>query len=138
SGAAVQEDRVGQAASADKPLATPAGTSTSSAALVPPSSPELCNTNGAAQTIVPSQPSKAADYVYVTAVSDVSVCVRDAAGQVTRKSLQAGQSVNIPGQQPFEVTGENLNQLRVFFQGQRIWFQAEATRLRLTAATASD
>ena len=25
-----------------------------------------------------------------------------------------------------------------FFQGQRIWFQAEATRLRLTAATASD
>ena len=31
-----------------------------------------------------------------------------------------------------------LNQLRVFFQGQRIWFQAEATRLRLTAATASD
>jgi hypothetical protein len=138
SGAAVQEDRVGQAALADKPAATPAGTSTSFAALAPPSSPELCNTNGAAQTIVPSQPSKAADYVYVTAVSDVSVCVRDAAGQVTRKSLQAGQSVNIPGQQPFEVTGENLNQLRVFFQGQRIWFQAEATRLRLTAATASD
>ena len=138
SGAAVQEDRVGQAASADKSAATPAGTATSSAALVPPSSPELCNTNGAAQNIVPSQPSKAADYVYVTAVSDVSVCVRDAAGQVTRKSLQAGQSVNIPGQQPFEVTGENLNQLRVFFQGQRIWFQAEATRLRLTAATASD
>ena len=138
SGAAVQEDRVGQAVSADKSAATPAGTATSSAALVPPSSPELCNTNGAAQTIVPSQPSKAADYVYVTAVSDVSVCVRDAAGQVTRKSLQAGQSVNIPGQQPFEVTGENLNQLRVFFQGQRIWFQAEATRLRLTAATASD
>lgn len=138
SGAAVQEDRVGQAASADKSAATPAGTATSSAALVPPSPLDSCLTNGAAQTIVPSQPSKAADYVYVTAVSDVSVCVRDAAGQVTRKSLQAGQSVNIPGQQPFEVTGENLNQLRVFFQGQRIWFQAEATRLRLTAATASD
>jgi len=138
SGAAVQEDRVGQAVSADKSAATPAGTATSSAALVPPSPLDSCLTNGAAHTIVPSQPSKAADYVYVTAVSDVSVCVRDAAGQVTRKSLQAGQSVNIPGQQPFEVTGENLNQLRVFFQGQRIWFQAEATRLRLTAATASD
>ncbi len=138
SGAAVQEDRVGQAASADKSAATPAGTATSSAALVPPSPLDSCLTNGAAHTIVPSQPSKAADYVYVTAVSDVSVCVRDAAGQVTRKSLQAGQSVNIPGQQPFEVTGENLNHLRVFFQGQRIWFQAEATRLRLTAATASD
>ena len=138
SGAAVQEDRVGQAASADKSAATPAGTATSSAALVPPSPLDSCLTNGAAHTIVPSQPSKAADYVYVTAVSDVSVCVRDAADQVTRKSLQAGQSVNIPGQQPFEVTGENLNQLRVFFQGQRIWFQAEATRLRLTAATASD
>lgn len=138
SGAAVQEDRVGQAASADKSAATPAGTATSSAALVPPSPLDSCLTNGAAHTIVPSQPSKAADYMYVTAVSDVSVCVRDAAGQVTRKSLQAGQSVNIPGQQPFEVTGENLNQLRVFFQGQRIWFQAEATRLRLTAATASD
>lgn len=138
SGAAVQEDRVGQAASADKSAATPARTATSSAALVPPSPLDSCLTNGAAHTIVPSQPSKAADYVYVTAVNDVSVCVRDAAGQVTRKSLQAGQSVNIPGQQPFEVTGENLNQLRVFFQGQRIWFQAEATRLRLTAATASD
>ena len=138
SGALAQEDRVGQAASADKPLATPVGTATTSAAQAQPSSLDSCHTNGDPQTIVPSQPSKAADYVYVTAVSDVSVCVRDAAGQVTRKSLQAGQSVNIPGQQPFEVTGENLNQLRVFFQGQRIWFQAEATRLRLTAATASD
>ncbi|NBO90183.1 MAG: hypothetical protein EBU77_11115, partial [Betaproteobacteria bacterium] len=63
SGAAVQEDRVGQAASADKSAATPAGTATSSAALVPPSPLDSCLTNGAAHTIVPSQPSKAADYV---------------------------------------------------------------------------
>jgi hypothetical protein len=76
--------------------------------------------------------------VYITAVSEVSVCVRDAAGQITRKALQAGQSFNIPGQQPFDVTADKMHQLRVFFQGQRIWFQAEATRLRLTAATASD
>ena len=99
---------------------------------------DLCDQAGSAQTIVPSQPSKAPDYVYVTAVSDVTVCVRDTSGRITRKSLQAGQSFNIPGQQPFDVTADQLHQLRVFFQGQRIWFQAEATRLRLTAATASD
>jgi hypothetical protein len=99
---------------------------------------DLCDQAGSAQTIVPSQPSKAPDYVYVTAVSDVTVCVRDTSGRITRKSLQAGQSPNIPGQQPFDVTADQLHQLRVFFQGQRIWFQAEATRLRLTAATASD
>lgn len=97
-----------------------------------------CEEGGAAQTIAPTQPSKSADYVYLTAVNDVTLCVRDAAGQVTRKSLQAGQSYNIPGRQPFEVTADKLPQLRVFFQGQRIWFDASATRLRLTAATPSD
>jgi hypothetical protein len=97
-----------------------------------------CDQAGAAQTIVPSQPSKSADYVYLTAISDVSLCVRDANGRITRKSLRAGQSFNIPGRQPFEVTADQLHQLRVFFQGQRIWFQADAPRLRLTAATASD
>lgn len=99
---------------------------------------ESCEQAGTPQTIMPSQPSKAGDYVYLTALGDVSVCVRDAAGQITRKSLQAGQSFNIPGRQPFEVTADQLDQLRVFFQGQRIWFQAGAHRLRLTAATASD
>ena len=97
-----------------------------------------CDEAGAVQTIVPSQPSKSADYVYLTAIRDVSLCVRDATGRITRKSLRAGQSFNIPGRQPFEVTADQLHQLRVFFQGQRIWFQADAPRLRLTAATASD
>ena len=97
-----------------------------------------CGEAGVHQTIVPSQPSKSADYVYLTAVSDVVLCVRDAAGQITRKSLSGGQSFNIPGRQPFEVTADHLDQLRVFFQGQRIWFQAGTTRLRLTAATAGD
>lgn len=114
----------GDAASAE--LAAPATLSAS------------CDQAGAAQTIVPSQPSKSADYVYLTAIRDVSLCVRDATGRITRKSLQAGQSFNIPGRQPFEVTADQLHQLRVFFQGQRIWFQADAPRLRLTAATASD
>ncbi len=125
-------------ATADQASVTSSPTTTPATALSPPSMAESCHAGGTPQTIVPSQPSKAADYVYVTAAIDLSVCVRDAAGQVTRKSLQAGQSVNIPGKQPFEVTSDNLNELRVFFQGQRIWFQAEATRLRLTAATASD
>jgi len=97
-----------------------------------------CGEAGVHQTIVPSQPSKSADYVYLTAVSDVVLCVRDAAGQITRQSLSGGQSFNIPGRQPFEVTADRLDQLRVFFQGQRIWFQAGTTRLRLTAATAGD
>lgn len=100
--------------------------------------PDLCGEVGVPQTIVPTQPSKSADYVYLTAVSDVTLCVRDVAGQITRKTLSAGQSFNIPGRQPFEVTADRLDQLRVFFQGQRIWFQAGASRLRLTAATASD
>ena len=101
-------------------------------------STEPCEASGAPQTIVPSQPSKSADYVYVTAVSDVTLCVRDAAGQITRKTLQGGQSFNVPGRQPFELTADKLDQLRVFFQGQRIWFDAGASRLRLTAATTSD
>ena len=99
---------------------------------------ESCNSEGASQTIVPTQPSKTADYVYVTATNEVTLCVRDAAGQVTRKTLPGGQSFNIPGQQPFELTADKLDHLRVFFQGQRIWFDAGTTRLRLTAATASD
>jgi hypothetical protein len=103
-----------------------------------PASSDACDPGGASQTIVPSQPSKAADYVYLTAVSEVTLCVRDATGRITRKTLQAGQSFNIAGRQPFDVTADQLAQLRVFFQGQRIWFRAESARLRLTAATASD
>lgn len=104
----------------------------------PPLSASCAEQAGSPQTIMPSNPSKSADYVYVTAVSDVTFCVRDAAGRITRKTLQGGQSVNVTGQQPFEITADQLQQLRVFFQGQRIWFQADTTWLRLTAATPAD
>lgn len=132
---AVSELKPGEAMSSGLPpgsaLPNPVATVTAQAF-------EPCDAAGAPQTIVPSQPSKSADYVYVTATNEVTLCVRDAAGQVTRKTLPGGQSFNIPGQQPFELTADKLDHLRVFFQGQRIWFDAGTTRLRLTAATASD
>lgn len=137
-GSSAQPDSASASTVSAPAIPMPTAAAAPAGMVMQPTMAESCRAEGTPQTIVPSQPSKSADYVYVTAVSEVSLCVRDAAGQVTRKSLQAGQSLNIPGKQPFDVTADKLDQLRVFFQGQRIWFQAEATRLRLTAATATD
>jgi len=63
------------------------------------------------------QPTKSGDYVHVAANSDASICVRDATGKVQILHLKNSQSQTIRGRQPFELFSSNLNEFKLFYQG---------------------
>jgi transcriptional regulator with XRE-family HTH domain len=63
------------------------------------------------------QPTKSGDYVHVVANSDASICVRDATGKVQILHLKNSQSQTIRGRQPFELFSSNLNEFKLFYQG---------------------
>jgi hypothetical protein len=92
-----------------------------------------CALDANAQVISPDRPSKPADYVYLVASRQVTVCVQDASGRQSRVTLQAGRNVNIPGRPPFDLTADTLSHLQVFFQGQRMAVPAGMTGVRLQA-----
>jgi transcriptional regulator with XRE-family HTH domain len=64
-----------------------------------------------------NQPTKSGDYVHVIANSDSSLCVKDATGKVQVLHLKNSQSLTIRGRQPFELFSSNLNEIKLFYQG---------------------
>ena len=92
-----------------------------------------CELDANARIISTDRPSKPADYVYLMASRQVTVCIQDADGRQTRVTLQAGCNVNIPGRPPFDLTADTLSHLQVFFQGQRMALPAGMTGVRLQA-----
>jgi transcriptional regulator with XRE-family HTH domain len=64
-----------------------------------------------------NQPTKSGDYVHVIANSDSSICVKDATGKVQVLHLKNSQSLTIRGRQPFELFSSNLNEIKLFYQG---------------------
>lgn len=64
-----------------------------------------------------NQPTRSGDYVHVIANSDSSICVKDATGKVQVLHLKNSQSLTIRGRQPFELFSSNLNEIKIFYQG---------------------
>lgn len=79
----------------------------------------------------PERPSRSADYVYLVAIDEVTVCVRDAQGQQTHLTLQAGRNANVAGHPPFDLTADALSHVQVFFQGQRMTLPPGIAGVRL-------
>jgi hypothetical protein len=68
----------------------------------------------------PSQPLKPGNYVYLEAQSDTELCVIDSQNQKTMLQLKAGMAKSVYGAAPFLVHGQDLQALRLFFQGRRV------------------
>ena len=75
-----------------------------------------------------SQPTKPGDYVHVVANTDVSICIKDASGKEQVLHLKNTQSQTIRGRPPFEIFSNNLNELKIFYQGNLLRLPSSNTK----------
>lgn len=83
----------------------------------PKESPPECKWGNEPASVFGSQPTKPGEYVHVLASTDSSICVRDATSKVQVLHLKNSQSHTIRGRPPFEIFSSNLNEFKLFYQG---------------------
>jgi len=70
--------------------------------------------------IAPTMAYKPSNYVHVEALSDTVICLEDSQNKIHRLSLQAGAAQSVTGSSPWKLSLKAAQQVRVFFQGQRM------------------
>lgn len=68
----------------------------------------------------PSEPLKPGNYVYLEAQADTELCVLDSQNQKTLLQLKAGMAKSVYGAAPFLIHSQDLQALKLFFQGRRV------------------
>lgn len=81
-----------------------------------------------ATTVIPTQAEKPGNYVFVQARSEAEVCVVDGDRKVTQLRLKAGEHRSVYGPAPWQISGLDLNQINIYFQGWRVMLPEVATR----------
>ncbi len=81
----------------------------------------------------PTAPTKAGDFVYVVSKNKQVLCVKDSTGKIDRKVLDeavlpAATATSFYGKPPFLVLSNGLEQLDLFFQGQKIPVQSQGSK----------
>lgn len=94
----------------------------------------LCRFTGQGWSFTPTLPARTGDYVYLQAQQETRLCIVDATGRETALTLAAGQGANITGQPPFKLAAVPGEQVQVFYQGQRVAWQADAAYVVLNRA----
>jgi cytoskeleton protein RodZ len=80
----------------------------------------LCQPSQTDAVLMPSQPSKPGDMVYLVAQREGTVCVVDGAGSRTVFFLKANEAKSVYGPAPWRVHFEQAEQAQLFFQGVRL------------------
>ncbi len=80
----------------------------------------LCQQGTDDTVLVPSQPSKPGDMVYVVAQKDGAICVVDGVGTRTVLKLKANEAKSVYGPSPWRVHFEQAEQAQLYFQGVRM------------------
>ena len=70
--------------------------------------------------VTPTVASKEGRYVYLVSPTDAVVCVVDANRQATLVNLRAGEGRSVYGASPWQVSGQDLSKVQIFFQGWRV------------------
>jgi len=81
----------------------------------------------------PTAPTKAGDFVYVVSKNKQVLCVKDSTGKIERKVLDeavppTATATSFYGKPPFVLMSNGLEQLDIFFQGQRIPTQGKTSK----------
>lgn len=79
-------------------------------------------------TVMPAVAEKPGNYVYVQALREAEVCVIDGDRKVTHLQLKAGERRSVYGPPPWQLSGLDLGQLHIYFQGWRVLLPEMATQ----------
>jgi DNA-binding XRE family transcriptional regulator len=107
-----------------KPISSTGSTS----AEIPKESLKECKWGNEPASVFGHQPTKSGDYVHVIANTDGSICVRDATSKVQILHLTSLQSQTIRGRAPFEIFSNNLNEFKLFYQGNLLRLPSSNTK----------
>jgi DNA-binding XRE family transcriptional regulator len=108
--------------------AKPTSSTVSTSAEIPKESPQECKWGNEPASLFVSQPTKPGDYVHVIANSDGFICVKDATSKVQILHLRSSQSQTIRGRAPFEIFSNNLNEFKLFYQGNLLRLPSSNTK----------
>ena len=86
---------------------------------------DMCQFAGRGVEVVSSNPTKPSDYVYLTAVQNTQICIKDATGKATFYVLIANQSQNLRGIPPFYVAMTKPGHVKIYYQGQRVYTKSD-------------
>ena len=78
--------------------------------------------------VQPLKAFKAGQMVFVQAVGDAHLCLRDHSGQVWSVNFKAGQERSFQGAPPWTVQSPSLAQFNVFFQGWKLRLPTDTTQ----------
>ena len=78
--------------------------------------------------VQPLKAFKAGQMVFVQAVGDAHLCLRDHSGQVWSVNFKAGQERSFQGVPPWTVQSPSLAQFNVFFQGWKLRLPTDTTK----------
>lgn len=67
-------------------------------------------------------------YVYLVSNGNVELCVVDGNKKATVVQMKAGENRNVPGVAPWQISGTNLQQVQIYFQGGRVTLPDDASR----------
>ena len=81
-----------------------------------------------ATTVMPALAEKPGNYVYVQARSEAEICVIDGEHKITHLQLKAGEHRSVYGSPPWQLSGLDLSQLNIYFQGWRVLLPEMATQ----------
>jgi hypothetical protein len=71
---------------------------------------------------------KEGTYVYVVSNANLALCVVDGNKQATVLQMKAGENRTVPGVAPWQISGDNLQHVQIYFQGGRVTLPEEASR----------
>ena len=74
---------------------------------------------------------KEGNYVYLVSSANAEVCVVDGNKQATLVLLKAGEGRTVTGAAPWQVSGVQLKQVQIYFQGGRVTLPEDIQRLKL-------
>jgi hypothetical protein len=78
--------------------------------------------------VTPFVARKEGTYVYVVSSAHVELCVVDGNKQPTMLQMKTGENRTVPGVAPWQISGANLQQVQIYFQGGRVTLPEEASR----------
>jgi hypothetical protein len=81
--------------------------------------------------LAPFVARKEGGYVYVVSSANTEVCVVDGNKQATSIQLKAGEGRTVTGAAPWQVSGAQLKQVQIYFQGGRVSLPDDIQRLKL-------
>lgn len=82
----------------------------------------------------PTQARKEGRYVHLLSGAAIDVCVVDAQKRTTHLQMKAGESQSVYGTAPWQISGSNLQKIKIYFQGGLVMLPQGAQALSLVEA----